>query len=118
MKIESKQVYAERMELIPGTTVKTYIVAKGRPGGVIEMVMLAIHSNGDDKMKNIQRVFIVNGKENILDTQSDITHGQVKTFVDPVYLADRHEMALRFQGEKFDSPCRIFVHYLWHINKV
>ena len=118
MKIKGHQVYAERMELIPGLTAKTYVVAKGRPGGVIEMVMLAIHSSGDDKIKNIQRVFIVNGEENILDTQSDITHGQVKTFIDPVYLADGHEMALRFQGEKVDSPCQIFIHYLWHIDEV
>jgi len=116
MKIHSKQVYHGIIDLIPGTTEKTYILATGRKGGVIEIVLTAINARGDDKMVNVNRVIKINGVECDLDAPREIGHPQAYSWADPIYLVDGQEYGLRIDGEKVDSTCRVHIHWLWHVD--
>lgn len=113
MKVRPIQVYNEILELIPGTTEKTFILATGRPNGVIQIVMCAINPRGTDKMKNVNRVVKIKGVECDLDAPVDVDDETAKVWVDPIYLADGHEFGLRIDGEKVDSTCRVYIHYIW-----
>lgn len=114
MKILSKNVYAERVDLIPGIVSKYYVMAKGRPDGVLEIVYMTLYASGDDKIKNVYRAFNMAGVQSRIDNGKDVAAGGVEAYVYPIYLADGHEMGIVLQGEKFDSPCQVFVHYLFH----
>ena len=117
MKIESSQVYAERVDLIPGTTSKYYVLVKGRPGFVIELVYMTLYPSGDDKIKNVWRVFNIRGIQARIDNGKDINAKDTEVYECPVYIADGHELGIVLEGEKVDSPCQIFIHYLTHIDK-
>jgi len=114
MKVKSFQVYSEILELIPGTTEKTIILATGRPNGVLEIVAVAVNPRGTDKMVNVNRVIKIKGVECDLDAPVDVGHPSAKSWFDSIYLADGQSFGLRIDGEKVDSTCRVFIHYLWH----
>jgi len=114
MKVNSKQVYHGIIDLIPGTDEKTYILATGRPGGVLEIVLTAINARGVDKMQNVNRVLKINGVECDLDAPRDIGHPQAYSWSDPIYIADGQEYGLRIDGEKVGSTCRVLIHWIWH----
>lgn len=118
MEIQSKNVYAERVDMIPGIVSKYYVLAKGRPGGVLEIVYVTLYASGDDKIKNVYRAFKINNVEARIDNGKDVDAGGVEAYVETVYLADGMEIGIRLQGEKFDSPCQVFVHYLFHRDEV
>lgn len=112
--IKSFQIFAEQFDFIPSTTARYYVLAKGRPGGILEIVQITIHANGDDKIKDVFRVFSIRGVQARIDHKAEIDGGALHPFTNPVYLADGHEIGVRLTGEKFDSTCKVFVHYLWH----
>ena len=114
MDIKSKQVYAEKIEIIPGTTARDFVMAKGRPGGVIEIVAMGVHSCSNDKIKNVRRVYTVKGETNYLDTKFDLNGQQAKTWFDTIYLADGHEIGVNLKGEKTTNKAYLFVHLLFH----
>jgi len=114
MKVKAYQVYCDILLLTPGTTEKTFILATGRRNGVLEIVCVAINPRGTDKMKNVNRVVKIKGVECDLDAPVDVGHPSALSWYDPIYLAEGHEFGLRIDGEKVDSTCRVFIHYLWH----
>ena len=114
MKLKPIQVYCDILELIPGTTEKTFILATGRPLGVLEIVMVAVNPRGADKMKNVNRVVKIKGVECDLDAPVDVGHPSALSWADPIYLTEGHEFGIRLDGEKVDSTCRVFIHYIWH----
>ena len=117
MKIESRQVCSERIVLIPGTTARDYVMAKGRPGAVLEIVAMGVHSNSNDQVKDVRRVYTIRGETNYLDTYFDLTGQQAKTWFDTIYLPDGCEIGVNLKGEKTTNECLLFIQYIWHIDK-
>ncbi|GAH93606.1 unnamed protein product, partial [marine sediment metagenome] len=91
MKINSKLVYAERIDLIPSLTSKYYVLAKGRPNGVLEIVYMSLYASGDDKIKNAYRVMKVRGIEARIDNGDEVASGDCKPYDCPIYLTDNME---------------------------
>ncbi len=113
MDICASNVYTEQVDFIPGTTEKTFILVKGRKGGVIEIVLVAVNPRGTAKMKNVNRVFKVRGIECDLDPPVDVDDETAKTYFDTIYVKDGEEFGLRIDGEAVDSTCRVLIQYLW-----
>jgi hypothetical protein len=116
MKVKDEQVFCEVIEFQPGINEKTIILVTGRRGGVIELVCVAINPRGTDKMKNVNRVMKIKGIECDLDSPVDVGHPAALSWFDTIYLSNGHEFGIRLDGEKVDSTCRVFVHYIWHKN--
>jgi len=114
MKVLAKQVYCDVLDFTPGTSEKMFTLATGRRNGVIEVVCIAVNPRGTDKMTGVCRVVKIRGVECDLDAPVDVGHPSALSWYDPIYLAEGHEIGLRIDGEKVDSTCRVFIHYLWH----
>jgi len=117
MRIASKRVYHGIIDLIPSTTEKTFILATGRPGGVLEIVLLAMNARGTANIKNTSRVLKIRGVEIDLDAPIDIDSGKALTYVDPIYLTDGHEFGVRLDGETNVATCRVLIHWIYHIDE-
>ena len=98
MKVKEFQVYSGLVDWIPGTEEKTFIIATGRPNGVLEVVNISINPRGDDKMKNVSRVIKIKGVECDLDAPVDVNANTAKCYTDPIYLANGNELGLRIDG--------------------
>jgi len=101
-------------DYILDTTVQQFWFAKGRPGGILEMVQASIYNTSQTSATQLYWLFKHKGVVRRLYQSATLATVKVIAYWADIYLDDGDEFGIEIDGGAVGDVMEIFAQFQWH----
>lgn len=116
MKVKSGQIRNEIYNYELDTTVQQFWLSKGRPGGILELVLLTIYNASQSSATFTYFLFKHKGVVRRFWHHPTLETVTLETFTDTLYLDDGDELGIEIDGGAVGDELEVFAQLIWHRN--
>ena len=114
MYMKSGRIRNEIYDYVLDTTVQQFWISKGRPGGVLELVLLSIYNASQSSATFTYFLFKRKGVIRRFWHHPTLETVTLETYVDDLYLDDGDELGIEIDGGAVGDKLEVFAQLLWH----